>query len=186
MGNIAAMDNQKPANKRAIFKKAFLVTFLSSILLIKQTAAQPQQTYPKVTAYVGILHPLVTYSKEEVHKNFDGAYVVGMPTGINIWKSAKIGFSMEFVPLIRAANGNSKMNNFLFHPGALFGLGKGFTLATRAAFETSGRYGFTPVLNKIVKKGQSCSYFVAVPVPVRFGNDQPTSLTVGFQFGIIF
>jgi len=59
---------------------------------------------------------------------------------------------MEFVPLIRAGNGTSKMNNFLFHPGALFGLGKGFTLATRAAFETSGRYGFTPVLNKIVKK----------------------------------
>ncbi len=93
---------------------------------------------------------------------------------------------MEFVPYIRSANGTSKMSNFLFHPGALFGLGKGFTLATRAAFETSGRYGFTPVLNKIVKRNSQCSYFIAVPVPARFGNDLPASLTIGFQFGIIF
>lgn len=166
--------------------RSFTIAFILILGSLEALAQQAPPSYPKITAYVGILHPLVTYSKDEPHYNFDGVYVVGMPTGINIWKSAKIGFSMEFVPLIKAANGSSKMNNFLFHPGALFGLGKGFTLATRAAFETSGRYGLTPVLNKIVKKGQSCSYFVAVPVPVRFGNDQPTSLTVGFQFGIIF
>jgi hypothetical protein len=164
----------------------FVFTLILAALYGKTLAQQPAPAYPKITAYVGILHPLATYSKDVPHYNFDGVYTVGMPTGINIWKSAKIGFSMEFVPLIKAADGTSKMNNFLFHPGALFGLGKGFTLATRAAFETSGRYGFTPVLNKIVKKAQSCSYFVAAPVPVRFGNDQPTSLTVGFQFGIVF
>lgn len=164
----------------------FVFTLIMAVLYNQTLAQQPPPTYPKITGYVGILHPLVTYSKDVPHYNFDGAYTVGMPTGINIWKSAKIGFSMEFVPLIRAANGTSKMNNFLFHPGALFGLGKGFTLATRAAFETSGRYGFTPVINKIVKKSQNSSYFVAVPVPVRFGNDLPTSLTIGFQFGIIF
>jgi len=93
---------------------------------------------------------------------------------------------MEFVPIIRASGGTSKMNNFLFHPGVLFGLGNGFTLAARSAFETSGRYGVTPVLNKVVLKGKSSSVFVAVPVPVRFGNDQPASLTAGFQFGIAF
>ena len=156
-------------------------------IVIGNGYSQPLAGYPKITGYVGILHPLVTYARnEKPHYNFDGAYVVGMPTGINIWKSPAIGFSMEFVPLIRAANGTSKMNNFLFHPGALLGLGKGFTLATRAAFETSGRYGFTPVLNKIVKKNRNSGYFIAVPVPVRFGNELPTSVTVGFQFGITF
>jgi len=132
------------------------------------------------------MHPLVTFNKAGTQKNFDGAYVGGLPTGINIWKSARIGFSMEFVPFIRVADGDSKMNNFLFHPGALFGLGHGFTLATRAAFETSGRYGFTPVLNKTVQKNKGSSYYVAIPVPARFGNNQPSSLTVGFQFGIAF
>ena len=170
-------------------QKYWLITALFVLIFSGQIAGQQQQQthYPRIAAYVGILHPLVTYSSNSSpHYNFDGAYVVGMPTGINIWKNEKIGFSMEFVPLIRAANGTSKMNNFLFHPGALFALGHGFTLATRAAFETSGRYGFTPVLNKIVKKGKQMNYFVAVPVPARFGNDQPASLTIGFQFGIIF
>lgn len=164
-----------------------IATVLCSVFFFTSASGQsPTVTYPRITGYVGILHPIVTLGNHVPHYNFDGAYVVGMPTGINIWKSSKIGFSMEFVPIIRATEGTSRMNNFLFHPGALFGLGKGFTLATRAAFETSGRYGFTPVLNKVVMKGKGCSYFVAVPLPARFGNDQPASLTAGFQFGISF
>lgn len=93
---------------------------------------------------------------------------------------------MEFVPFIRAADGTSRMNNFLFHPGALFALGKGYTLATRAAFETSGRYGFTPVINKVVKRNKGSSYYVAIPVPVRFGNDLPSTISIAFQFGVAF
>lgn len=160
---------------------------LITLIITKSAIGQSTVTYPKITGYVGVLHPLVTYNNNsKPHYNFDGTYTAGLPTGINIWKSAKIGFSMEFVPLISAANGTSKMSNFIFHPGALFGLGKGFTLATRAAFETSGRYGFTPVFNKIVKRNSQSSYYIAIPVPARFGNDLPASLAIGFQFGIIF
>ncbi|MGX5817206.1 hypothetical protein ACWKWU_03370 [Chitinophaga lutea] len=153
---------------------------------LRTAATAQQQTYPKITAYVGLLHPIVTYGSDEPHYNFDGAYTAGLPTGINLWKSAAIGFSMEFVPTIRATGGASRMQNFLFHPGALFGLGKGWTLAARAAFETSGRYGFTPVLNKIVIRGKHASMFAAAPLPVRFGNDLPATFTVGFQFGVTF
>jgi hypothetical protein len=167
--------------------RAVCILCFFAISVVSTGYSQPPAGYPKITGYVGILHPLVTFAPDEKpHYNFDGVYVIGMPAGINIWKSSAIGFSMEFVPLIRAAKGTSKMSNFLFHPGALFGLGKGFTLATRAAFETSGRYGFTPVLNKIVKKNRNSGYFIAVPVPVRFGNELPASVTAGFQFGITF
>jgi hypothetical protein len=65
-------------------------------------------------------------------------------------------------------------------------LGKGYTLATRAAFETVGRYGLTPVLNKVVKRNKTTSYYVAVPVPARFGNNQPATLSLAFQFGVAF
>ncbi|MDT3405609.1 hypothetical protein [Mucilaginibacter terrae] len=143
-------------------------------------------TYPKITGYVGVLHPIVTFDTNGSHTNFNGSYTVGMPTGINIWKSAGVGFSMEMVPIIRAENGTSKMNNFLFHPGILLALGKGYTFAGRAAFETSGRYGLTPVLNKTLIKNKNTSYFAAIPLPLRFGNDRPTSFTIGFQFGIAF
>ena len=90
------------------------------------------------------------------------------------------------MPFIKADSTGSKMNNFLFHPGILVALRKGWTFAGRAAFETSGRYGFTPVINKIVKKNKDCGYFVAIPLPVRFGNEHNATWAVGFQFGITF
>ena len=162
----------------------FVVALLFSFTLVSAQTAAP--VYPKIAGYVGVLHPLVTFSNDGTHTNFKGSYTVGMPTGINIWKSAGIGFSMEMVPFIRAENGVSKMNNFLFHPGVLVALGKGYTFAGRAAFETSGRYGITPVLNKVVVKKKNYSYFAAIPLPARFGNDKPATFTVAFQFGIVF
>jgi hypothetical protein len=166
--------------------KTIFVLFIISYVPCSLNAQSTPATYPKITGYVGTIHPIVTFSKDKPAYNFDGAYVAGLPTGINIWKSPKIGFSFEFVPFIRAADGSSKMSNFLFHPGVLFALGNGFTLATRAAFETSGRYGVTPVLNKVLVKGKNSSFYVAVPVPARFGNNQPNTLALAFQFGIAF
>lgn len=145
-----------------------------------------QTTYPKITGYFGVMHPIVTISNEQTNLNFRDYYAVGFPTGINIWKSSKIGFSFEVVPNIKVQGASDKVTNLLFHPGVLVSLGKGYTFAGRAAFESSGRYGFTPVINKTVIKSENCSYFVAVPLPVRFGNDHPATFTVGFQFGIAF
>lgn len=150
------------------------------------TTAQQAASYPKLSGYVGILHPLVTFRPDQTIKNFDGYYIAGLPTGINIWKSGRIGFSAEFVPFIRADRNGSSMTNFLFHPGVLVALGHNLTFAGRVAFETSGRYGFTPVINKIVKKNKNCGYFVAMPIPIRFGNDVPASIGIAFQFGIAF
>ena len=145
-----------------------------------------QTTYPKITGYFGVMHPIVTISNEQTNLNFRDYYAVGFPTGINIWKSSKIGFSFEVVPNIKVQGASDKVTNLLFHPGVLIALGKGYTFAGRAAFESSGRYGFTPVINKTVIKSENCSYFVAVPLPVRFGNDHPATFTIGFQFGIAF
>jgi len=166
---------------------------LFSIIFLGTTKAQSNQAspaqqpvYPKIAGYVGVIHPLVTFSSEGTHTNFDGSYTVGMPTGVNIWKSSKVGFSFEVVPFVKSEKGVDKMNNVLFHPGVLAPLGHGFTFIGRAAFETSGRYGFTPVLNKIVKKSKNSNIFVALPLPVRFGNDKPASATIAFQFGLGF
>lgn len=169
------------------FAKLWSLVFLLFVSSSGSLKAQSNAaTYPKITEYVGVIHPIVTYSSKKSVYNFNGVYIGGLPAGINIWKNAKIGFSFEFVPFIRATDGESKMSNFLFHPGVLFSLGNGYTLATRAAFETSGRYGFTPVFNKVLVRGKNSSFYVAVPIPVRFGNNQPSSFGVSFQFGIAF
>lgn len=155
-------------------------------VMLKGFTSFSQTTYPKIVGYFGIMHPIVTINEDETTVNFRDYYAVGFPTGINIWKNEKIGFSFEVVPNIKEDQGTSKVTNLLFHPGVLVSLGKGYTFAGRAAFESSGRYGFTPVFNKTIIKNTSCSYYVAVPLPVRFGNDHPASFTVGFQFGIAF
>lgn len=156
------------------------------LFILTGQLAFSQTVYPKITGYFGIMHPLVTFSGSETNVNFRDYYAVGFPTGINIWKSEKIGFSFEIVPNIRDDQGTDKVTNLLFHPGVLVALGNGYTFAGRAAFESSGRYGFTPVLNKTIIKNKTCSYFAALPLPVRFGNDHPASFTIGFQFGIAF
>ncbi|WET03200.1 hypothetical protein [Flavobacterium sp. YJ01] len=160
--------------------------FYAITLFILSFSGFSQTTYPKITGYFGILHPIATFSSEQTTVNFRDYYAVGFPTGINIWKNQKIGFSFEVVPNIRVQGDSDKVTNLLFHPGVLVALGNGYTFAGRAAFESSGRYGFTPVINKTVLKSDNCSYFVAVPLPVRFGNDHPISITIGFQFGIAF
>ncbi|WP_214229254.1 hypothetical protein [Pedobacter sp. B4-66] len=168
-------------------RKTILFTILLYVILSTTAIAQQHQTtYPKITGYVGIVHPLVSFSTDGTHTNFKDSYIVGLPIGINIWKSDKIGFSSEIVPFIKATSTNSKVNNVLFHPGILVALGDGFTFAGRLAFETSGRYGITPVFNKVIKKNKACSYFVAIPLPARFGNDQSSTYGIGFQFGISF
>jgi len=156
------------------------------ILFVFSSALFAQNTYPKITGYFGILHPIVTISSDQTNLNFRDYYAIGFPTGINIWKSSKIGFSFEIVPNIKTEDGHDKVTNILFHPGILVPLGDGFTFAGRVAFESSGRYGITPVVNKTIIKNDNCSYFIAVPFPVRFGNDHPSTFTVGFQFGIAF
>jgi hypothetical protein len=65
--------------------------FVGLLFHPKISKAQPPPiTYPKVAGYVGMIHPLVTFSEDGTTTNFDGYYVVGKPTGINIWKSPKI------------------------------------------------------------------------------------------------
>lgn len=157
----------------------FTLLFLSRLVF-------SQETYPKITGYFGVYHPIITTSDEQTNLNFRDYYAVGFPTGINIWKSSKIGFSFEIVPNIKVQGASDKVTNIVFHPGVLVALGNGYTFAGRMAFENSGRYGVTPVINKTVIKNANSGYFVAVPLPVRFGNDHPATVTIGVQLGIAF
>lgn len=159
-----------------------ILSHLSSNLYAQNEA----EVFPKIKVAVGILHPIVSFSSEETTTNFKDYYIVGMPIAINVWKSKTIGFSFEVVPMIKSDDGISKVSSVLIHPGILVRLKHEFTFAGRVAFDTSGRFGFTPVLNKAIGIHKDYNYYVSLPVPVRFGNDKPVSITPGFQFGISF
>lgn len=157
--------------------------FLALILPFLSSA---QNTYPRVAGHVGIVHPLITYSSDGTETNFGGSYRVGFPMAINVWKTEKVGFSLEVIPTIKSENGNSKVYNITFHPGVLYRLSHNLTFVGRAAFESSGRYGITPVFNKVIKRNKNSNIYIAIPIPIRFGNDKPSSLGANLQVGVSF
>jgi len=143
-------------------------------------------TYPKVVGYLSFIVPIVTFNKDATTYNFKGTTSIGFPVGINVLYSDKFGFSYEFTPTIKSGNGTSKMSNLLFDPGTMFRFEHGFTIITRLAFETSGRYGFTPVFNQVYARSKYVNYFVALSTPARFGNNDVPSLGLNVQFGFTF
>jgi len=166
-------------------KKLFLLFSITTVFVV-QLKAQQATNYPRPVGYISVVHPMVSFDADGSHYNFDGSYTVGFPVGVNVLKSDKIGYSFEVVPFINSANGTSKTNNVLIHPGVMFRYPKGFTFLTRLAFETAGRYGFTLVFNKVVYKTKMNNYFIAMPLPVRFGNDKPVSAGIALQLGVTF
>jgi hypothetical protein len=153
---------------------------------IQLTAQQTKTEYPKTVGYLSIVHPIVSVYQNETIYNFKNDYTVGFPVGINILKSDKFGFSFEVTPFIKSVNGKTTVSNFLFHPGIILRYPKGFSINNRLAFETSGRFGYTAVFSKIIVKRPMNNYFIAIPVPFRFGNNKSASVGVGIQLGITF
>jgi hypothetical protein len=182
------MQNLKPLYIKVFMKKKFFIAslfILSHHLLFSQQATSTQ-VYPKIAGYVSFIHPIVTIDKSGSTFNFKNSYNVGFPIGINILKSNKIGFSFEITPFIKSQNDTAKVNFILFHPGAMFRFKHNFTIITRLAFETSGRFGFTPVFNKVVAKAKNVNYFIAMSTPFRMGNSKPVSIGLALQLGISF
>ena len=141
--------------------------------------------YPKVVGYLSFILPVVTVSNTTT-TNFKGSTSIGFPTGVNVLYSDRFGFSYEFTPTLKFTKGASKTNDILFDPGPMFRFEHGFTIITRLAFSTSGRYGFTPVFNKVYLRTKDVNYFVALSLPTRFGNSEDASVGLNAQFGFIF
>ncbi len=168
---------------RIVLGMAFVLVIYTPI---HAQQSPPVLAYPKPVGYFAVIHPIITFDKNGSYTNFNDSYTIGFPTGIHIYRSEKFGYSLEIVPFIKAQDGTSKVNNVLFHPGLVFRFPKSWILYTRLAFETSGRYGFTPSISKVVYKTKANNFFVTVPTPLRFGNDQPTSIGIGVQIGLTF
>jgi len=152
------------------------------------TTSQP---YPYVKGYLSFIIPVVTINKNETTPNFKETTTIGFPVGLNVYYSDKFAFSYEFTPSIVASKpsgkpGTSKTSNLLFDPGPMFRFKNNFNIIARLAFETAGRYGFTPVFNKVYLKTKAVNYFIAGSLPVRFGNSAPASIGVNVQFGFTF
>jgi hypothetical protein len=151
--------------------------------------AKAKSAYPKVVGYLSFILPLetLTLSTGKFTPNFSGhTTTIGFPIGVNVLYSEKFGFSYEFTPNIKASGGSSKMNDILFDPGTMFRFEHGFTIISRLAFDTNGRYGFTPVFNQVYARTKDVNCFVALSLPTRFGASEAATLGLNVQFGFTF
>ncbi len=173
---------------KIIVVPAIIVTLLINVAFAQVTPTPSAKTYPQVKGFASILHPIMSQDSYGSTFNFDNSYTVVFPIGVNIWKSDQIGFSFELAPIIKVDSVTNRVNNLLFHPGIMVRSASTstFTFMTRLAFETNGRYGITPILNQVVYATPNVRYFVAVPFPLRFGNEQPVSISTALQLGITF
>lgn len=171
---------------KKLLKYIALFVFLSQTnVLFAQDIPKPAG-YPRAVAYMSFIIPIIKVNRVETVYDFTKATTIGFPVGINVLYSDSFGFSYELTPFIVAQKGISKVSNLQFAPGPMFRFKHSLTLITRLAFETQGRYGFTPVLNKVYLKTKAINYFVAASLPTRFGNNQLPSIGGSLQFGFIF
>ncbi|OGS78544.1 MAG: hypothetical protein A3D31_12555 [Candidatus Fluviicola riflensis] len=137
----------------------------------------------KVTGYLGFVHPIATLQNERLSVNFQNSYTVGFPMGINVQKKSNMGFSLEITPFIVAYDSVCSVKSVVIHPGIYFPRKNGWTFTGRLAFETNGRFGFTPSVSKVVIKGSN-PIAVTVPFSFRFGNNQQFSIGTAILFTI--
>jgi len=161
---------------------------LTFILLLVDRQMAAAQTSASTTTQNSTSAQAYPY---ETTPNFKETTTIGFPVGLNVYYSDKFAFSYEFTPSIVAQKpsgkpGASKTSNLLFDPGPMFRFKNNFNIIARLAFETAGRYGFTPVFNKVYLKTKAVNYFVALSLPARFGNNAPASIGANVQFGFTF
>ncbi len=158
--------------------------FFCPLLTSAQTPNPP--VYPKTVVYTSFFVPIVSTSSKTTTWNFSNSFTLGFATGINILYSDRFGFSYDVSPVITTTGGNSRVTNFIFDPGPIFRFKKGYLLITRIAFETAGRFGESTVFTKIFSPQKKNSLFVALGIPLRFGNNLPPSIGASLFFGIAF
>jgi len=172
----------------------FVLLFLCfSVVVLAQRidSARAGETYPRVKTYVSFIIPWVTINKNTTTYEFQNATTIGFPVGVNVYFRKRFGFSYEITPSVAWSQpagkaGTSKTSNLLIDPGPIFRLDHGFNIIPRLAFETQGRYGFTPVFNKVYCRTPDVDYWFSVSFPARFGNNQPASIGASLQIGFTF
>jgi len=144
-----------------------------------------------IGGHFGFVLPLVTRVGGQT-TNLGDNFSIGFPVGITVKGRGRMAFDMELVPSVQ---NNPRVVSLTVHPGAVWGVGHGFAVGGRAAFDiNSSQLGFTPLVNKSwpikTEGGFFKAYFVEAVLPVRFnrpvGSPNTNPVTFGMHFGLGF
>jgi hypothetical protein len=138
--------------------------------------------------HFGVALPLVSHEQGETTTMSDD-FVVVFPTGITVKRSSTFAFDIELAPVVQ---NDPRHISLVLHPGVAWGIGGGYSVGGRVAFEVgSATWGFTPLFNKgLVEMGKSAMFFGELDVPIRFKQDAAgrsyTSVGLAVVFGVGF
>ncbi|MBX2818936.1 MAG: hypothetical protein KTR29_04615 [Rhodothermaceae bacterium] len=151
-------------NSKKVWSGAFLSICFSLLCLA------PANAQNDIGGHIGVVVPMVQSTDGDVSTITDNL-VGGFPMGVTIKMRHNVAFDFEVVPFLD----ENAVTNVLLHPGVLMGLTNNFTFGLRAAFETGGSFGVTPLLNKSFPfpNDPNTSFFVEAVVPVRFYQEAP-------------
>ena len=123
-----------------------------------------------IGGHIGVVIPLIQSTDGNVTSISDNL-VGGFPMGVTVKIRHNVAFDFEVVPFLD----ENAVSNVLLHPGVLMGLTNNFTFGLRAAFETGGSFGVTPLLNKSfpLPNDPNTAFFIEAVVPVRFYQEAP-------------
>ena len=109
--------------------------------------------------------------------------------GITVRRSDTFAFDLEFAPVIQ---NNPRHIDLTLHPGVASGIGNGYSVGSRLAFDIgSATWGFTPLFNKgLVQMAKDATLFGEIDLPIRFKEDGHgnsfTSIGLAVVFGVGF
>jgi hypothetical protein len=173
--------------------KAFYLNLRTAALLLACLAVPVSRAAAqgRIGGHVGFVLPLVTHAGGQT-TNLGDNFTVGFPMGITVKGGGRLSFDMELVPSVQ---NSPRQVSLTVHPGLVAGVGHGFAVGMRAAFDVnSSQVGFTPLVNKSwpieSKSNFFKAYFVEADLPVRFnrppGGPNTNPVTFALHFGVGF
>jgi hypothetical protein len=123
----------------------------------------------RLGGHFGVALPLVTHAESQTTSIADD-FVIVFPTGITVRKSDVFAFDLELAPVVQ---NDPRHIDLTLHPGVAWGIGNGFSVGGRVAFDIGREsWGFTPLFNKgLVQIGKDSTFFGELDVPIRFKQD---------------
>ncbi|WMJ74698.1 hypothetical protein RCC89_16210 [Cytophagaceae bacterium ABcell3] len=167
--------------KVKVYPLLFFMGALYGTPIFAQTGAVEVQKVesPRVGGYLGVVTSMFETTFEAPDSRILPLRSIGIPFGVNFWLHEKLAFSIEFVPILSIQAENFRTEGLLVHPGLIWNLSEKTSFSGRVAFESNGQFGFTPIIARSLYTGKYSSYSIAIPVPVRFGNQMPANMAVG-------
>ena len=122
-----------------------VATRLSAVAILLLLTSGRLDAQNRVGGHFGVALPLLTHAQGETTTLSDD-FVIVFPTGITVRKSDVFAFDLELAPVVQ---NNPRHIDLTLHPGVAWGIGNGFSVGGRVAFDIGREsWGFTPLFNK--------------------------------------